>query len=65
MRIFISAVTSEFGKARDALRSDLSARGHDVTVQSDFTQRPDSATLLGALAGARPRSTPRSRSANS
>jgi tetratricopeptide (TPR) repeat protein len=50
LRIFISAVTSEFGKARDALASDLRARGHEVTVQSDFKQSPDSETLLGNLA---------------
>jgi tetratricopeptide (TPR) repeat protein len=50
LRIFISAVTSEFGKARDALAADLRARGHDVTIQSDFQQNPDSETLLGALA---------------
>jgi len=50
LRIFISAVTSEFGEARDALASDLRARGHSVTVQSDFQQSPDSETLLGALA---------------
>ena len=50
MRIFISAVTSEFGKARDAVAADLRARGHEVTVQSDFRQSPDSETLLGTLA---------------
>ena len=50
MRIFISAVTSEFGKARDAIASDLRARGHIVHVQSDFKQSPDSEKLLGALA---------------
>jgi hypothetical protein len=50
LRIFISAVTSEFGKARDAVASDLRARGHEVTVQSDFKQSPDSETLLGNLA---------------
>jgi tetratricopeptide (TPR) repeat protein len=49
LRIFISAVTSEFGKVRDALASDLRARGHEVTVQSDFKQSPDSETLLGTL----------------
>ena len=49
LRIFISAVTSEFGKARDTLASDLRARGHEVTVQSDFKQSPDSETLLGNL----------------
>jgi tetratricopeptide (TPR) repeat protein len=50
LRIFISAVTSEFGKARDALAADLRARDHEVTIQSDFQQNPDSETLLGALA---------------
>ncbi|HMG77921.1 MAG TPA: DUF4062 domain-containing protein [Xanthobacteraceae bacterium] len=50
LRIFISAVTSEFGKARDAVASDLRTRGHEVTVQSDFKQSPDSETLLGNLA---------------
>jgi hypothetical protein len=49
LRIFISAVTGEFGKARDALAADLRTRGHEVTVQSDFTQSPDSETLLGNL----------------
>jgi tetratricopeptide (TPR) repeat protein len=49
LRIFISAVTSEFGKARDQLAADLRARGHHVTIQSDFQQRPDNATLLGTL----------------
>ncbi|MGO9024609.1 MAG: tetratricopeptide repeat protein [Beijerinckiaceae bacterium] len=50
MRIFISAVTSGFDRARAAVASDLRARGHDVTIQSDFRQSPDSETLLGALA---------------
>jgi hypothetical protein len=50
LRIFISAVTSEFGKARDAIASDLRARGHVVHVQSDFKQSPDSDKLLDALA---------------
>jgi tetratricopeptide (TPR) repeat protein len=50
LRIFISAVTSEFGDARDALAGDLRARDHEVTIQSDFQQNPDSETLLGALA---------------
>ena len=49
MRIFISAVTNEFGKARDALAADLRARGHTVSVQSDFQQSPNSETLLGRL----------------
>jgi tetratricopeptide (TPR) repeat protein len=50
LKIFISGVTSEFGEARDALSSDLRARGHTVRVQSDFQQRPENETLLGALA---------------
>jgi hypothetical protein len=49
LKIFVSAVTSEFGKARDALAADLRAR-HEVTIQSDFQQSPDSETLLGNLA---------------
>jgi tetratricopeptide (TPR) repeat protein len=49
LRIFISAVTSEFGRERDQLAADLRARGHHVTIQSDFQQRPDSETLLGTL----------------
>ena len=43
LRIFISAVTSEFGKAREALASDLRARGHEV-------RQPESETLFGTLA---------------
>lgn len=50
LKIFISAVISELGKARDALAADLRARGHEVTIQSDFQQSPDSETLLGLLA---------------
>jgi tetratricopeptide (TPR) repeat protein len=50
LRIFISAVTSEFSKARDAVASDLRARGHTVRVQSDFQQGPDGQTLLERLA---------------
>ncbi len=50
LKIFISAVTNEFGKARDALAADLRARGHLVWVQSDFTRSADSETLLGRLA---------------
>jgi tetratricopeptide (TPR) repeat protein len=50
LRIFISAVTSEFGKARDQVASDLRARGHSVSIQSDFQQRPDGETLLATLA---------------
>jgi hypothetical protein len=50
LRVFISAITSEFGKARDAVASDLRTRGHIAHVQSDFRQSPDSEKLLGALA---------------
>jgi hypothetical protein len=50
LSIFVSAVTNEFGKARDRVRSDLRARGRTVTVQSDFQQDPNSDTLLGTLA---------------
>lgn len=50
LKIFISAVTSEFGKVRDELAADLRARGHEIVVQSDFTLSPDSETLLGRLA---------------
>jgi hypothetical protein len=50
MPVFISAVTNEFGNARDLVRSDLSARDRTVTVQSDFKQDPDSDTLLATLA---------------
>jgi tetratricopeptide (TPR) repeat protein len=48
-RIFLSAVTSEFGKARDSVAADLRSRGHAVTLQSDFKQGPDSETLLRTL----------------
>jgi hypothetical protein len=49
VRIFVSAVTNEFGKARDAVASDLRARGHEVKVQSDFTQGGDAEFLLERL----------------
>jgi len=38
MRIFLSAVSSQFKACRDALRSDLSAVGAEVVVQEDFQQ---------------------------
>ncbi len=48
-RIFLSAVTSEFGGARDALGADLRSRGALVKVQSDFRQEADSDTTLRKL----------------
>jgi tetratricopeptide (TPR) repeat protein len=48
-RIFISAVTSEFGKARDALAADLRSRDTLVRVQSDFRQETESDTTLKKL----------------
>jgi len=48
-RIFISAVTSEFGKARDALAADLRSRDTLVRVQSDFRQETGSDTTLKKL----------------
>jgi len=48
-RVFLSAVTSEFGKARDALSADLRARGVSVSVQSDFRQEANADTLLAKL----------------
>jgi tetratricopeptide (TPR) repeat protein len=50
LKIFVSAVTNEFGKARDAAASDIRARGHTVRTQSDFQKSADSETLLGRLA---------------
>jgi hypothetical protein len=36
--VFLSAVTSEFGKLRQTVRSVLSKQGYDVTSQEDFAQ---------------------------
>ena len=36
--VFLSAVTSEFGNARDIVASDLRANQFDVTGQEDFRQ---------------------------
>jgi hypothetical protein len=49
-RVFISAVTSEFGSARDALANDL--QSHDnliVRVQRSFRYEDDAETLLHKL----------------
>ena len=48
-RIFLSAVTSEFGRARDALAADLRSRDTLVKVQSDFRQQARSETTLEKL----------------
>jgi tetratricopeptide (TPR) repeat protein len=48
-RIFLSAVTSEFGKARDALGADLRSRDTLLRVQSDFRQEAGSDTTLQKL----------------
>jgi hypothetical protein len=48
-RVFLSAVTSEFGTARDALANDLQARGLQLRVQRSFRQEPGADTLLRLL----------------
>src|SRR6516165_99207 len=48
-RVFLSAVTSELGLARDALAADLRSRDTLVRVQSDFRQEADSDTTLKKL----------------
>src|SRR6516164_4642026 len=48
-RVFLSAVTSEFELARDAVASDLQARDLQLRVQRSFRQEPGSDTLLQLL----------------
>jgi hypothetical protein len=48
-RIFLSAVTSEFGRARDAVAADLRACGLTLRVQSEFRQEAGSDTTLRKL----------------
>ncbi len=48
-RIFLSAVTSEFGRARDAVAADLRSLGASLRVQSDFRQEAGSDTTLKKL----------------
>jgi hypothetical protein len=48
-RIFLSAVTSEFRRARDELAADLRSRDTLVRVQSDFRQEAGSDTTLKKL----------------
>jgi hypothetical protein len=45
-RIFLSAVTSEFGRARDAVAADLRARETLLRMQSDFRQEPGRDTTV-------------------
>src|SRR5947209_20172003 len=47
MKIFLSAVSTEFRDCRNALASDLRAVGNTVVVQEDFTQHER--TLLEKL----------------
>jgi len=48
-RIFLLAVTSEFGMARDAVANDLQARDLQLRVQRSFRQEPGADTLLRLL----------------
>src|SRR5258708_7260170 len=48
-RVFISAVTSEFGKARDAVASDLRSKGLFVKEEDDFRLESDADTMLRKL----------------
>jgi len=48
-RVFLSAVTSMFGMARDAVADDLRARGLRVLEQPTFRQEPGADTLLRLL----------------
>ena len=48
-RIFLSAVTSEFGRARDAVAADLRSREALLRVQNDFRQEAGSDTTLQKL----------------
>ena len=48
-RVFVSAVSSEFGEARSLVGSDLRARGIEVKVQEDFRQEGGSDTTLALL----------------
>jgi hypothetical protein len=48
-RVFLSAVTSEFGTARDAVANDLQSRDLQLRVQRSFRQEPGADTLLRLL----------------
>ena len=47
--VFLSAVTSEFGAAREAVAADLRARGLTVKVQRDFRHESGAHTTLDLL----------------
>jgi tetratricopeptide (TPR) repeat protein len=49
MKLFVSAVSSEFGSARSQIASDLRARGITVKVQDDFRQEAGAETTLALL----------------
>jgi Domain of unknown function (DUF4062) len=48
-RLFLSAVSSEFGQARDTLAASLRSRDMLIRVQSDFRQEAGSDTTLRKL----------------
>ncbi len=48
-RVFLSAVSSEFEKARTQVACDLRSRGLEVKVQDDFRQEVDADTTLRKL----------------
>jgi hypothetical protein len=50
-RVFLSAVTSELGLARDAVANDLQARDLQLRVQRSFHHMPGADTLLRLLHG--------------
>jgi hypothetical protein len=50
-RVFLSAVTSELGLARDAVANDLQARDLQWRVQRSFRHMPGADTLLRLLHG--------------
>jgi hypothetical protein len=48
-RVFVSAVTSEFGSARDTLANDLQSHDLIVRVQRSFRHDDNAGTLLHKL----------------
>ncbi len=48
-RVFLSAVSSEFEKARSQVASDLRSHGLEVKVQEDFRAEPGADTILRLL----------------